>query len=470
MDENSTADFCETPNTGGSDNLFSFFNALSIHDDGGSSSSPNSMGSPWSGFLTITREVEVLDDVVQRYGAALQPIHSQGIWRGGNLSNTRARGTSNLRTTMGGSMPPGLTYNQETLSMVNEANFAPQRRRDFFHEVGNRNPFVGSSNQLRLSNVCSHIDLLRNYGFLTEVGGRKLEDILQLKHPEITREVFNKVFPFIFELMNDRYGWRVFVTLIQACNTHQLKLIVEKISLNSDLFLHVAACRFGSEAIRTLIKELRQSHLVSKVVNILSIAFFHVMVHQPGIILQCLDVLQPEQTELLYRQAIVYCLELATDQRGCISLKSFILHSKGDYKNTLLREICSEAVYLSQDPLGNYVVKNVLDLQSPWCTEAICSKLRGHYVRLSMQKCGSHVVEECLKSTEMRYPLMDLITSNQLLEVAKNKFGNYVIQTALTITKSANSPFHEQLLRRLQLHSHELHSGYSRHILKWIIN
>ncbi|KAJ6756763.1 hypothetical protein OIU79_029031 [Salix purpurea] len=49
-----------------------------------------------------------------------------------------------------------------------------------------------------------------------------------------------------------------------------------------------------------------------------------------------------------------------------------------------------------------------------------------------------------LKSLEMRCAVMDLLYSNRLLEVAKNGCGNYVIQTALKISKSANSPFHEQ--------------------------
>ncbi|KAI5583426.1 hypothetical protein BDE02_06G013500 [Populus trichocarpa] len=46
-----------------------------------------------------------------------------------------------------------------------------------------------------------------------------------------------------------------------------------------------------------------------------------------------------------------YCPKLAMDQRGCVSLKPFILHSKGYYKNALLELICSHGVYLSQDPL-----------------------------------------------------------------------------------------------------------------------
>ncbi|KAJ6991989.1 hypothetical protein NC653_015361 [Populus alba x Populus x berolinensis] len=47
-----------------------------------------------------------------------------------------------------------------------------------------------------------------------------------------------------------------------------------------------------------------------------------------------------------------YCPKLAMDQRGCVSLKPFILHSKGYYKNALLELICSHGVYLSQDPLS----------------------------------------------------------------------------------------------------------------------
>jgi hypothetical protein len=84
----------------------------------------------------------------------------------------------------------------------------------------------------------------------------------------------------------------------------------------------------------------------------------------------------------------------------------------------------------------NYVLQHVLGLHDPVCTESICFLLRGKYVLLSSQKGGSHVVEKCLNSPWMDYAIQDFINcDDRLWQLARDRYGNYVIQTALKATK-----------------------------------
>lgn len=85
----------------------------------------------------------------------------------------------------------------------------------------------------------------------------------------------------------------------------------------------------------------------------------------------------------------------------------------------------------------NFVVQHVLELSNPMLTQKICSMLRGKYVELSLLRYGSHVVEKCLKSPGMaHYAVEDFLkSSSQLFHLARHKYGNYVIQTALKVTK-----------------------------------
>jgi hypothetical protein len=60
-------------------------------------------------------------------------------------------------------------------------------------------------------------------------------------------------------------------------------------------------------------------------------------------------------------------------------------------------------------------------------------ELAGHFGNLSMQKCGSHVVEHCLK---LPRPICDRIINElmhdpKLLHIILDQYGNFVIQTAL---------------------------------------
>lgn len=94
--------------------------------------------------------------------------------------------------------------------------------------------------------------------------------------------------------------------------------------------------------------------------------------------------------------------------------------------------------YLSLYVSRNFVVQHVLSLHNPQFTAEICSRLRDHYSQLSLNQRGSHVVEKCITSSPlgMTYAVQEFLENKKVLcQIARNEFGNYVIQRALKITK-----------------------------------
>ncbi|OVA03831.1 Pumilio RNA-binding repeat [Macleaya cordata] len=70
--------------------------------------------------------------------------------------------------------------------------------------------------------------------------------------------------------------------------------------------------------------------------------------------------------------------------------------------------------------------------------------LQGNYVSLSKHKYGSHVVEKCISTKNgLEYAVSELLRSSELIELAKDPSGNYVIQKALEITKTSDLKFVE---------------------------
>ena len=63
----------------------------------------------------------------------------------------------------------------------------------------------------------------------------------------------------------------------------------------------------------------------------------------------------------------------------------------------------------------------------------ICKRLQGHYVSLSQERGGSHVVEKCLRSCGKEYVVMEFLRCNEidLGLIASDQYGNFVLQTAL---------------------------------------
>jgi hypothetical protein len=94
--------------------------------------------------------------------------------------------------------------------------------------------------------------------------------------------------------------------------------------------------------------------------------------------------------------------------------------------------------FLLQDAFGNYVVQYVLELGQADSSRAVMVSIKGHFAELSMQKFSSNVVEKCLKlgglDPEREIIIQELVASPLLPRLLQDSYGNYVVQSALTIS------------------------------------
>lgn len=83
----------------------------------------------------------------------------------------------------------------------------------------------------------------------------------------------------------------------------------------------------------------------------------------------------------------------------------------------------------------NFVVLHVLKLEDPSIDEAICSRIKEDMEELSIMKSGSYVVEKCMRSSAGKLLLEKLanIRLREVEKIARNSYGNYVIQTAIQV-------------------------------------
>ena len=87
--------------------------------------------------------------------------------------------------------------------------------------------------------------------------------------------------------------------------------------------------------------------------------------------------------------------------------------------------------------IRNYVLQKVLGLQNTTHNLSIFCSLKGCFVDFCTQKASSHVVEKCLECTYMgmSYVLKDFLSYDKLWRIARDQYGNYVIQKALKLAK-----------------------------------
>ena len=197
--------------------------------------------------------------------------------------------------------------------------------------------------------------------------------------------------------------------------------------------------RAGNSALKpgvvTLIKDLNGNHVIQR----------------------CLQRLGADDNQFVYDAARVHSVEIATHRHGCCVLQRCIDHAAESQRRALVQEIASQALVLSQDPFGNYVVQYILDLGLPWCNAEVMMRLAGNYAELSMQKFSSNVVEKCLKLADASLEehrnvvVREIMTSPLLDRLLMDPYGNYVVQSTLSVTKGT---LHSELVERIDRTCH----------------
>jgi hypothetical protein len=154
-------------------------------------------------------------------------------------------------------------------------------------------------------------------------------------------------------------------------------------------------------------------------------------------VLRLLKHLPYSVTRFVDEAVLTHCQDVAVDHFGLRVMKALLANRKQSEITRLLKKVCRLTMKLVEDQYGNYVIQEVLDVGSVQIRSAIYMKMEGKYTRLSKQKFSSNVVERCLRLAypEWRATMLAELTHNSgICDLLKDRYGNYVLQTALSVS------------------------------------
>ncbi|CAE6243760.1 unnamed protein product [Arabidopsis arenosa] len=299
-------------------------------------------------------------------------------------------------------------------------------------------------------------------------GCRFLQRIFAEKDGNDIEMIFDEIIDYISELMIDPFGNYLVQKLLEVCNEDQRMQIVHSITRKPGLLIKISCDMHGTRAVQKIVETAKREEEISIIISALKHGIVNLIKNVNGnhVVQRCLQYLLPHCGKFLFEAAITHCVDLATDRHGCCVLQKCLGYSEGEQKQHLVSEIASNALLLSQDPFGNYVLQYVFELQLQWATFEILEQLEGNYTELSMQKCSSNVVEKCLKLADDKHRariIRELINYGRLDQVMLDPYGNYVIQAAL---KQSKGNVHALLVDAIKLHISSLRTNpYGKKVL-----
>nr|VDC87281.1 unnamed protein product [Brassica oleracea] len=283
---------------------------------------------------------------------------------------------------------------------------------------------------------------------------------------------------YFMEVVRNKYGSRrvqklprsvgQFKDLTSTFDQSQLQMMASLLTSDSEYFMEVASNKYGSRRVQKLlgISDDVDAFFYGAILQ----RFFDIMTDKyasyagpalrfrgpqaanvslgfaqdrPGYVaILATVVFDQVKKHVMYKYVLHYALDIARKQHGCIALNEVLTDADDPlYRNRLLDVVARDALFLSNDPWGNFVVQHVLKLYDLRCTYHVAVSLRGHCVDLSFKKYGSYIVEKLLEAeVSMGMVVVELLKcdGDRLMRLARSEFGNFVVLKALNVTQEMN--------------------------------
>ncbi|PIA52206.1 hypothetical protein AQUCO_01000228v1 [Aquilegia coerulea] len=271
-----------------------------------------------------------------------------------------------------------------------------------------------------------------------QLGCRFLQQQFEEGSPQDKQIIFQKIIDHVVELMMNPFGNYLVQKLLEKSNAEQRMRILLMVTRRPGELIRISLNI--TRAVQKLINSLKTQQEKSVVISALEPGFLDLIKDLNGnhVIQHCLQHLQKEENKFIFTAAARFCLDIATHRHGCCVLQRCIAYATGEDREILISKVSSNAVRLSQDAFGNYVVQFVLDLKIPSANAALMSQFEGKYVLLSTQKFSSNVIEKCLKvfgEEGCSVIINEFLSSSQFEKLLQDPYANYVIQSALKVSK-----------------------------------
>ncbi|WBW72957.1 RNA-binding protein [Schizosaccharomyces osmophilus] len=264
-------------------------------------------------------------------------------------------------------------------------------------------------------------------------GCRYLQKLLDENPKTNASLVYNEVVSSIVELMKDPFGNYMCQKLFVYAYREQKLAMVKGIGKD---VVGICSDLHGTRAMQNIIDKLTSNEQISILMRILTPFLVELACDGNGnhVLQKCIDKFLPEKLELLFFSIKRHVFKLATHRHGCCVLQRSLDATKGLMKNQLVEEIISHALFLVQDPYGNYVIQHILEMNVEQYNAGISQQFQGHICELSLQKFSSNAIEDCIRTASpstRKWILDEFLSYPKIEDLLNDSYANYVMQSFL---------------------------------------
>ena len=390
-----------------------------------------------------------------------------------NLNQLFPNNISNIpiTTTPLGKKMPIRTFNFKTkqnnknsnLSSIIKNNINKNIKSSFFHQIHKNNNIQDKSQSNFFINENTPREL---EGILVQQGGfsynvyhllkgkfiplmktqqtsRILQFYLDQTNEDIIHLIFLEISNDIEELILDIYANYFCLKLFYFLNKDDRMIFLNNISHKFD---YLSINKISTYPIQCIIEKLNTEEEFDLVFNsvknnLMKLSFD---VYGTHVLEKIISTFNYEKHLIHISKFIIdNFISLVNNSNGlCIVKKEIILEyqrKKGEIFQKLKKLLLDNSLILIQNPFGNYALQMAIDNWDLKDVKEIIESFKGKGHFLSIQKYSSNVIERCIEKDEefLINFIYEISLDNKTIGILmKNNYGNYVIQTALKVSKN----------------------------------
>ena len=274
----------------------------------------------------------------------------------------------------------------------------------------------------------------------THKGSRIFQNYLKNTNYDILHLIFNELKYKLPELLRDSYAnyfcKKLFKNLSQKDRIDYLSIIQYDLNI-------LSTDSIATYPIQCIIEELGSKNekliFYQGIKNYIDIFSYHIFGSR--ILEKILSYFESEFQNEIIEYICENFIELAYNSNGiCLVKKVLLMTHKIDLHKKLKKLINDNALNLIVHQYGNYALQTIIENWDEADLEEIINIYKNKYVFLSIKKFSSNVIERILEKNEKNVDdYINIICEGcYLVEILKNKYGNFVIKKAINLSKGKN--------------------------------
>jgi mRNA-binding protein PUF3 len=268
-------------------------------------------------------------------------------------------------------------------------------------------------------------------------GSRFIQQKLETANSDEKEQVFRELEPNAIPLTRDVFGNYVVQKFFEHGNQVQKRILADK--LRGKMFEFSCenyACRVVQKAMEHVLVE-QQAELVQELAH--KVIETTRNTNGNHVMQKIIEQVPREHIGFIMDSIRGQVSVLAAHQYACRVIQRLLEHGSEDDKTQIMDELHPAVSNLISDQYGNYVIQHVLKKGKPQDRAKVIKAVLPQVNNLSRHKYASNVVETCLEygSPEDRSNIREQLVAsggedkNNLLDIMKDSYGNYVIQSLL---------------------------------------